>query len=272
MKVRTRSAKRLIKRVARRACAAASGVLGVGRAGPTPGVRLLTYHRIAADHEDPFSVPPVAFARQMESLSATGLVVTMDQSLEALERGEAERPRIVLTFDDGTNDFVAAALPVLLRLRLPSTLYVSPGRVGSRGFLDWPDLERAARAGVTIGSHGMDHQSLARLTPSDLRRQATDSRRILEDRLGREVRSMAYPFGTVRDFNAPVKEALRDAGYRSACTSVNGVNRSGVDLLELCRTKIEQGDDEIFQAILGGGLDAWAFFDRHLSMVQNRYA
>jgi len=247
-------------------------MLGVGRAGPTDGVRLLTYHRIAPDGDDPFSVPPASFARQMERLSETGLVVPLDRGLEALEQGEAARPRIVLTFDDGTDDFVAAALPVLLRLGLPSTLYVSPARVGSRGFLDWPDLEQAVRAGVTIGSHGMDHQSLARLTPEDLRGQAADSRRILEDRLGREVRSIAYPFGTVRDFNASVKEALRTAGYRSACTSVNGVNRAGADLLELRRTKIEQGDDAIFEAILGGGLDAWAFLDRHLSILQNRYA
>ena len=102
--------------------------------------------------------------------------------------------------------------------------------------------------------------------------QVSESRRMLEDRLGVVVTSLAYPYGTVRDFSEAVKGNLRRAGYRSACTSVNGVNRRSTDLLELRRTKIEQADGPIFRRILLGGLDGWAFVDRNLVSLQNRYA
>ena len=110
------------------------------------------------------------------------------------------------------------------------------------------------------------------MTPQETWGQVTDSRRILEDRLACQVTSLAYPFGTLRDFNDRIKEMLHRAGYRSACTSVNGVNRHGADLLELRRTKVEQSDGPIFDKILSGGIDGWAFVDQHLSAFQNWYA
>ena len=271
MSVRTPAAKRLLKRMARHLFVLGSRTLGVGRTGLTVGLRILTYHRVAADQRDPFSVPPDEFARQMEILSTTGAVVSLEKGLGALEHGEENQAQIALTVDDGTDDFRTTVLPILLRFHLPATLYVSPERIGSQGFLGWGDLAQVAKAGIRIGSHGMDHRSLAGLGYSELWHQVSGSRQILEERLGEEVRFMAYPFGTVRDFSPLVKETLRKAGYRSACTSVNGVNRPGVDLLELRRTKIEQGDGVIFKAILAGCLDAWAFLDRHLSVLQNHY-
>ncbi len=273
MSVRSPAAKRLLKRWARTALARGSLLAGVGwDGGPTPGLRILTYHRIVDDPADPFAVAPALFAAQMEQVAATGAAAPLDGALEAIRRGEDARPRIALTFDDGTVDFLTEAFPVLLRLGLPAALYVSPARVGEPAFLDWGALEALCAAGVQIGSHGLDHRSLGRIPPEEVRSQLSESRRRLEDRLHIAVSSLAYPYGTVRDFNEAVKEVARRVGYASACTSVNGINGSSTDPLELRRTKIEQADDAIFQRILAGGLDGWAFLDRNLSLLQNRYA
>jgi peptidoglycan/xylan/chitin deacetylase (PgdA/CDA1 family) len=232
----------------------------------------LTYHRVAEDPQDPFAVSPLDFVRQMEIVAQTGVAEPLESALANLGADKGEQPRVALTFDDGTRDFLTEALPVLLRLRLPATLYVSPSRVGEIGFLSWDDVVEVARSGVRIGSHGWDHQSLGRLDLMEVRQQVTMSRGVLEDRLGIEVTTLAYPYGTLRDFSEGVKEEVRRAGYLAACTSVNGVNRCTTDSFELRRTKIEQGDGSVFWRILCGGLDAWALIDQHLPALQNRYA
>jgi hypothetical protein len=87
-----------------------------------------------------------------------------------------------------------------------------------------------------------------------------------------EVCTLAYPFGTLRDFNEEVKGSIKAAGYRAACTSLNGMNRHETDRFELRRTKLEQGDDPVFHEILEGHLDGWFIVDRYFSILQNRYA
>jgi len=269
--VRSSSAKRFLKRWARRLFALGSTIGRSGReTSLTPGLRILTYHRVTEDPADPFTVRPSDFRVQMERVAATGASMPLEEALLELGQGDASS-RIVLTFDDGTGDFLTDALPVLGRLRLPATLYVSPARVGEQGFLNWDDLQAIQDPGIRIGSHGLDHRSLGRMSPSEAGFQVSESKRILEDRLGISVNSLAYPFGTIRDYSEGVKADLKRAGYRSACTSVNGVNSKSSDLLELSRTKIEQADGPIFKRILSGGLDGWALVDRNLAAFQNRY-
>lgn len=273
MTVQSSSAKRWLKRWARRMFAHGSRLAGVGWNGRlTPGLRILTYHRVTEDPSDPFAVSPRAFALQMEEVAATGAAVILDDALEQMSGGDDSRPRIALSFDDGTRDFLTDALPVLARLRLPAVLYVSPARVGEPGFLDWDEIGVIRSGGVQIGSHGLDHRSLGRMSAKEVWIQVRESRQVLEDRLGITVTSLAYPYGTMRDFSDDVKENVKRAGYRSACTSINGVNRRTTDPLELSRTKIEQADGPFFRRILLGGLDGWAFVDRHLVSLQNRYA
>jgi len=265
-------AKRFVKRWSRRLFAAAGRVTDLGRRNPTSGVRILTYHRVVADTEDPFAIAPDDFARQMALVAGTGMVVSLSRALAEIGDADLAKPRIVLTFDDGTSDFLTTVVPVLSRLGLPATLYVNPSRTGERGFLTWGDLDALAGMKVVVGSHSLDHVSLGGLNRSEVRRQVAESRLILEDRLGQEVTSFAYPFGTLRDFNEEVREEVMRAGYRSACTSINGLNRSGVDPLALRRTKIEQGDSWIYPWILRGHLDGWSLVDRYLSRLQSRYA
>ncbi len=269
--MKSSSAKNLLKRWSRRLFAGGSRALSLGRPAARHGVRILTYHRIVSDDQDPFAVRPREFVEQMETLARTSKVMDLGTALSGMEACGDVMRRVVVTFDDGTCDFITEAAPVLFRLGLPAVIYVNPSKVGKSGFLGWEDLLELSRAGVEVGSHSLEHRSLGRLPRDEVRRQVVESRRVLEDRLGRDVRALAYPYGTVRDFNEWIMSEVSSAGYRSACTSINGVNGSGSDPMALRRTKIEQGDLRIFSSILEGALDGWAFIDKHLSYVQNRY-
>jgi len=272
MSVQSSASKRWLKRWSRRAVAAADHATRRVLGGSPPiGLRILTYHRIENDTQDPFAVSPEAFRSQMAMLRSAGQVVPLGEALDRLTHEERESSSVALTFDDGTRDFLENALPVLEQLHLPATLYVSPERVGSPGFLDWSELKRMVGPIVAVQSHGLDHRSLGRMDSVELWRQVDQSKKILEDRLACPVTSIAYPYGTIMDFDARVKESVRRAGYQCGCSSVNGINHPGADRYELRRTKIEQGDLPSFPLILAGGLDRWALIDRYLAGLQNRY-
>ena len=126
MSVRSSSLKLWVKRWSRRSLATATG-----RGGRlSDGLRILTYHRITDDLSDPFAVPPADFSRQAAELAATGVAVSLSAALSRLH-DVPPHPLIVLTFDDGTEDFIREAVPVLARWDLPG--FGGRGRGQARG-------------------------------------------------------------------------------------------------------------------------------------------
>ena len=65
------------------------------------------------------------------------------------------------------------------------------------------------------------------------------SREILEDALGHAIRDLAYPFGA---FDASVRQAALETGYRSACSVVPRLARLADDALALPRVPVSGRD------------------------------
>lgn len=113
---------------------------------------VLSYHRIAApgcpDLADSLiDASPAAFEEQMRHVASRCNVVSCWDVVRALRDGYKLPPRaIVITFDDGYRCFMDAAMPVLRRLGMPVTLFVSTHMAGEPGALFWWDqLYRAIR-------------------------------------------------------------------------------------------------------------------------------
>ncbi len=102
--------------------------------------------------------------------------------------------------------------------------------------LSWEETRALARDGLSIGGHTVSHPSLTTLSPAGARAEVVECRKRLEDELRRPVTTFAYPYGKERDWNGPVREAVRGAGYPGACTAVSGINWDGVDRFALLRT------------------------------------
>lgn len=85
-------------------------------------------------------------------------------------------------------------------------------------------LREMARAGMTIGSHTVTHPILASLPDDEAMQELVDSKRDLEDVLQAPVEHLAYPngMGVPINFNAGTARLAREAGYRSASTSLRG--------------------------------------------------
>lgn len=89
----------------------------------------------------------------------------------------------------------------------------------------WDELRSLDARIVTIGSHTLTHPILPYLDAADLEHEVGGSRRLLEERLDREVDLFAYPNG---DSDARVHDCVR-ASYRGAVTVEQGCVEAGCD-------------------------------------------
>jgi peptidoglycan/xylan/chitin deacetylase (PgdA/CDA1 family) len=164
---------------------------------------ILTYHSLDSSGSV-ISIRPDVFREQMESLAETGAQVT---PLHAVRDTPGA---IALTFDDGFRNFFEHAFPVLQKLRFPATVFVVSGYCGgqnnwpsqprnngipSADLLRWSEVEELARAGIEIGAHSVTHPRMSLLSPKETEEELLRSRATIEDRIGRPVRSFAYPYG-----------------------------------------------------------------------------
>ena len=85
---------------------------------------------------------------------------------------------------------------------------------------------------VDIGSHTASHPMLARLSREEQAREATASRTLLQTVSGRDVTLFSYPNGS---FSPITERVVREAGYRSACTSQHDVVLPDTDPFRLPR-------------------------------------
>ena len=112
------------------------------------GTTILTYHAIGRPGErgSKFVVPRCRFARQISWLSRRYTVIPLDD-LAACFREHRLPPAksVVITFEDGYEDSLSIALPILERSKLPWTLFV-PSAAGSRN--TWDDATELAGRGL----------------------------------------------------------------------------------------------------------------------------
>ena len=97
---------------------------------------------------------------------------------------------------------------------------------------DWREFAAAARDGVTIGSHTVDHYRLDSIPRDAVDVQLTQSKAEIERELEQSCEFFCFPNGSFDDY---VVERTRDAGYTAAVTTVRGLNEVGDDLFRLKR-------------------------------------
>ncbi|MBI3291373.1 MAG: polysaccharide deacetylase family protein [Elusimicrobia bacterium] len=102
-------------------------------------------------------------------------------------------------------------------------------------------IREMQQEGIAFGCHGMTHRNLLRCNDAELRYEVADSKRRLEDRLGRSVDTFAYPFGAGA-FDPRIRGAVVQAGYRLAFAIRQGKAHPSQDPFALHRVLI-RGDD-----------------------------
>jgi peptidoglycan/xylan/chitin deacetylase (PgdA/CDA1 family) len=171
------------------------------------------------------------FARQMDWIASAGLRgVSIGQARKAAFDGAHQ---VGITFDDGCESDWIVAAPRLLECAFGATFYVVSRWIGRRaGFLSRSQLRELSAAGFEVGSHSATHAFLTDLDDAGLKRELLDSKREIEDILGRPVTHLSCPGGRV---NGRVAAAAKEAGYETMAASRIGVNGPATDPFALAR-------------------------------------
>lgn len=144
-------------------------------------------------------------------------------SLRDLLEGR-ERDAIALTFDDGVASLAEIAAPLLSEQGVAATLFLTTGYVGRDNqwpsqpasapcfpMLSWDGVESLHAAGWPIEAHTKTHADLRTLSPDALAEELDAPKQEIAQRLGRQPRAFAYPYGLL---DARVVQAV---GERYAC-------------------------------------------------------
>ena len=182
---------------------------------------------------------PGRFQAQMLYLKRRNLRgVSMRDLYRAMNAGDA-RGLVGLTFDDGYEDFLHTALPILEKLAFSATVFVVAGMLGQenswehRGgpkprlrLLGVRGVREVQERGMEIGSHTLTHPRLSRLDRRVLVREVSESRQILSGILGTPVDGFCHPYG---DLDSAAVQVVRETGYAYACATKKRVENTVYD-------------------------------------------
>ena len=187
--------------------------------------QVLMYHSISQPEvdQDPLCTSPERFGAQMLYLKRHSLRgVSMRELYLALNAGEAAG-LVGVTFDDGYEDFLDAAVPTLEKLGFSATVFVVAGMLGSENYwehgggprprlklLGADGVREVSDRGMEIGSHTVTHPRLSGLDSETLIHEVEDSRQMLSEIVNAPVEGFSYPYG---DLDGPAVRAARGAGY-----------------------------------------------------------
>ena len=97
------------------------------------------------------------------------------------------------------------------------------------------EIREMSAAGIEFGSHTVSHADLTRSSAEELRCELMDSKKTLEDLLGKRIVSLAYPYGKV---NKAVKTAADEAGYSFGVAADSGPLIFYDDFFEIRRSQV----------------------------------
>ncbi|ACM21296.1 polysaccharide deacetylase domain protein [Geotalea daltonii FRC-32] len=289
---------------------------------------ILTYHSIHSGNL-PFPIwtqlDYLYFEQHLQFLSSNFNCISLESLQKQIQNGNFEPYSVVVTFDDGYHNNFFNAYPLLLKYKIPATIFVTAGFVDKDeyiwsdkiaailslldnvaidlndvtvkiesvkdkavayrmivnrfkalhpdeiktsisnlmeyfgvseenlktpllkscfGHLDWDEIIIMRDSGlIEIGSHGMSHSILARLSDKEAKAEIFQSKNTIETKLARfgPVKFFAYPNGGENDFTRAHRNLLIESNYQGVLTTrINRVDQ-GSDCFELPRVCI--GDE-----------------------------
>jgi glycosyltransferase involved in cell wall biosynthesis len=192
----------------------------------------IVFHDISLEENSNIDVLLKSFESFVEIVSQRGYILCSSTNYF---KSHNKSNLIVCTFDDGYENLHKYALPVLKKYNFTATVFICVENIGCTNKWNFKDtkirkhltelqLLDLKNSGWEIGSHGLTHNSLLKLTDKELDYEIYDSKKQLESIFGR-IESYAYPYG---DFNEYIKKKVAK-NYNVAYSLTKGGTLIGVD-------------------------------------------
>jgi peptidoglycan/xylan/chitin deacetylase (PgdA/CDA1 family) len=188
-------------------------------------IPIIYYHRIAKNINDAgkhgIFVTEKQFEDHLRYLKNEGYkTITFEEALQ-IKKNCTPGKFVIITFDDGYEDNYTLAFPLLKKYGFSALIFL----VAQHEYNSWdeesnePKLKMMNRQqilemieyGIEFGSHTLSHADLSKLSDEKVKAELADSKKILEEKLGREISTFAFPYGNC---NETVKQTAKEAGYK----------------------------------------------------------
>ena len=277
----------------------------------THGAVIVNFHRFYDENDGFLQKGPSVhtnikvFDRLLSLLVRRYKVISLDDLVDHLNSNTPlKQDSVVITIDDGYEDNYRLALPILLKYKIPGTLYVATGYIGTdkilpmdrvdyalrktnKKYINWPllgkdalPIDRLENLGevnrligqyvktlskdelentidelyselevepyigkrimlnwdevkilkennIDIGSHGVSHTCMTRLSFKEAVKELQESKETIMERTGRIPKHFAYPNGMRDDFSKELENQAKDIGYSSVASVIRGINVPG---------------------------------------------
>jgi peptidoglycan/xylan/chitin deacetylase (PgdA/CDA1 family) len=236
-------------------------------------VPVLTYHSISENlfgKVHPYhhiNTPVSIFSLQMRWLRQAGYrTISLSELMNGFEFTQDLAKTVVLTFDDGYQDFYTDAFPILKQCGFSATVFLATDRIRDESvrvegadYLTWNEVRELQSDGISFGSHSVTHADLRSLGPEQIDYELGYSKETIEQRIGASVESFSYPFALPEedgDFIRYLADTLENMGYSNGVSSAIGRAKPTDTRFFLPRLSVNSWDDvELLKAKLEGGYD-----------------
>jgi len=164
-------------------------------------------------------------------LSQNGYLITDDYFISPYSYEGFKRGLVTLTFDDGWEENIHTALPIMQRFGYKSNQFyatkfiedpwVSNPKTVIKAFLD---------DGHELGSHSITHPYLTILSTKDVTNELYNSKTYLENNFGKEIKYFATPYGA---YNNSVNENIMKYYYAHRTVDVGYNSKDNFDVTRL---------------------------------------
>jgi peptidoglycan/xylan/chitin deacetylase (PgdA/CDA1 family) len=215
--------------------------------GPCVKAPTIMYHHIQdletakAQGHPGLAVSPQYFQRQMEYLIKHGYTtITMRDLLNFFENNvKISGKPVLLTFDDGYEDFYTNAYPILSRYQLKATMFVPTGLMDNPGYLTWNMINSMAQSGnIYFANHTWSHKSI-KTDANTAQKEVVTAQEQLQSHGLNPDNIFAYPYG---ETNSVAESVLKSVGMKLAFTTHNGNVLCKRQNLDLPRVRVASRD------------------------------
>ncbi|MDR4499613.1 MAG: polysaccharide deacetylase family protein [Candidatus Scalindua sp.] len=208
-------------------------------------IPILTYHSID-NSGSVISTSPEKFRSHMQYLSEFSFnVISLEEIVSCIhENRHFPHRSVAITFDDGFKNNYDIAYPVLKVYGFKATIFLVTGYCGRNNrwqgqpaeipeldLLQWDEIKVMASNGIDFGAHTVNHPNLAELTLKQAEDEIVDSKKEIEERLGKNISHFAYPYGGE---TGKLRNILKDEFQCAVSTELN-VATLGSDIYSLPR-------------------------------------
>lgn len=199
---------------------------------------VLQYHHISSSTPSSTSISVARFEEHLKLIEQEGFtVISIPQFIDYLD-GSLELPEnsVLITFDDGYEDVLTNAVPLLVKRGWPFSIFVVPSLVDSHrpNYMSWEQLNSVRSQGGSILNHTMTHAHLPKHEEGEsetawrsrMKYEVLDAENMIFKNTGENYKILAYPYG---EYNPELISLLKTWGFRAFTQASGAVDRSSND-------------------------------------------